>query len=74
MATDESQICPEPNGIYNGFFLGNGDLIMKSVKCAVLLLMTEPAAVPDLLDVARAVKRLWLLQRRSGAPAHCSSP
>lgn len=44
--------------------MGNGDLIMKSVKCAVLLLMTEPAAVPDLLDVARAVKRLWLLQRR----------
>lgn len=58
-----ARLCPEPNGIYDGFFLGNGSLNMANVRCAVALLLKD-APGPHLADVAAAVKRAWLLQRR----------
>jgi hypothetical protein len=55
-------LCPDANGIYDGFFLGNGEINAANVRCAAaLLLMDAPSG--DLANVAAAMKRAWLLQR-----------
>ena len=56
-------LCPAANALYDGYFLGNGDLVMSSVRSSIAVLLTEPTATPDVLEVWRAVKRLWILKR-----------